>query len=62
MEQPSLHRGISSICVLTWDVRNVRQSQQLCACQGRWQGGAGGQAIQAFLDPRNHQAAAVLSL
>lgn len=41
MEQQSLHRGISNICVLTWDVRNVRQPQQLYACQGRWQGGAG---------------------
>lgn len=51
MEQQSLHRGISSICVLTWDVRNVRQPQQLCACQGRWQGGAGGRPSKPSWTP-----------
>lgn len=39
MDQQSSHRGISSICLLTRDVRNVKQPQQLCACQGHWQGG-----------------------
>lgn len=45
MEQQSLHRGINSICLLTWDIRNVMQPQQLCACQGHWQGGAGPEGL-----------------